>query len=283
MICKNCQNTLKENAHFCDECGAKVIQDKITFKALIIDVFINVFGVDSKLFLTLRMAARKPHVLVEEVIDGVRKRYMNPFAFLAVGAAISLLVFNYFSDDFKAVNNEINSSQVEEYKKKANLDIASIKGLSEKEKQKLEIEKKGAQIQLQFLDGMMNFMLQYYNLLAFVFVFLYAILSKWTFWKPHNFGEHIVMNAYFFGFTTYLSLLLFFLSILIHPSIYTYSILVYIIYYMFAFGKIYELSFFKNVLKLLRFFLGLLILFLLIMIIATLIVLGLAFLGYIKF
>ncbi len=283
MNCKNCQNSLKENAHFCDECGAKVIQDRITFKALIVDVFINVFGIDSKFFLTLRMAARKPQVLVHEVVGGVRKRYMNPFAFLAVGAAISLLVFNYFSDDFKAVNSEINASQVEEYKKKATMDIASMEGLTEKEKQKLEIEKKTAQFQLKFLDGMMNFMLQYYNLLAFVFVFLYAILSKWTFWKPHNFGEHIVMNAYFFGFTTYLSLLLFFLSILIHPSIYTYSILLYIVYYMFAFGKIYELSFFKNILKLLRFFLGLTILLLCIIFIGILIGVVLGFLGYIKF
>ncbi|WP_397447647.1 DUF3667 domain-containing protein [Polaribacter sp. R77954] len=282
MNCKNCEHPLSESAHFCVNCGAKVIQDRITFKALLVDVFINVFGIDSKFFLTLRMAARKPHILVEEVIGGVRKRYMNPFAFLAVGAAISLLVFNYFSDDFKAVNSEINAGQVEEYKKKANLDIASIKGISKKEKQKLEFEKKGAQLQLKILDGMMNFMLQFYNLLAFVFVFIYAVLSKWTFWKPHNFGEHIVINAYFFGFTTYLSLILFFLSMLVHPSIYMYSILIYIIYYMFAFGKIYDLSIWKNTLKLFRFLLGLTILFLAIVIVGFLVGVVLAYLGYVK-
>ncbi|MHB0753649.1 DUF3667 domain-containing protein [Polaribacter sp. M15] len=282
MNCKNCQHPLSEKAHFCENCGAKVIKDRITFKALLVDVFINVFGIDSKFFLTLRMAARKPHVLVSDVIGGVRKRYMNPFAFLAVGAAISLLVFNYFSDDFKAVNSEINSSQVEEYKKKANLDIASIKGLSEKEKQKLEIEKKTAQFQLKFLDGMMNFMLQYYNLLAFAFVFIYAVLSKWTYWKPHNFGEHIVINAYFFGFTTYLSLILFFFSMLVHPSIYMYSILIYIIYYMFAFGKIYDLSVWKNTLKLFRFLLGLIVLFLSVIIIGIIVGVILGLLGYIK-
>lgn len=283
MNCKNCEKTLEEKAQFCDNCGAKVILDRITFKALILDVIVNVFGFDSKFFVTLRTVARKPDTIIKDVLGGVRKRYMNPFAFLAVGAAISLLVFNYFSDDFKAVNSELNSAQIEEYKKKANIDIESMKDLSEKEIQKLQIEKKTAEFQLKFLDGMMNFMLQYYNLLAFLFVIIYAILSKWTFWKPHNFGEHIVINAYFFGFTTYLSLILFFLSMVIHPSIYTYSMLVYIIFYMYAFGKVYSLSIGKNILKLLRFLLGLVVMFILLMILTIAIGIAAGALGLIKF
>lgn len=277
MKCKNCENVLDQNANFCNNCGAKVVTERITFKVLITEVFINVFGFDSKFFLTLRMVARKPHEVISEVLSGVRKRYMNPFAFLAVGAAISLLVFNYFSDDFKRMNSEINSSQIEATKQKAEMDIASMKGLSEKEIQKLEIEKKGAQMQLRFLDGMMDFMLQYYNLLSFLFIIFYAVLSKWTFWKPHNFGEHVVINAYLFGFTIYLSLILFFLSLVIHPSIYMYSIFIYILFYMYAFGKLYKLSLPKNILKLFRFLLGLLILFVLFLIVGIVIGLIIAF------
>lgn len=261
MNCKNCNHQLKEGAHFCENCGAKVVLDRITFKGLLLELFINVFGFDSKFFYTLRMVAIQPHIVLSEVLSGVRKRYMNPFAFLAVGAAISLLVFNYFQDDFKAVNSDVNSAQIEELQRQANLDLTKLKDVSKNEMQKLAIQKKSAELQLKFLDGMMNFMLHYYNWLTFVFVFFYALLSKWTFWKPHNFGEHIIMNAYIFGFTLYVSLILFFLSMAINPAIYTYSMFLYIVFYMFAFGKLYKLSIGRNFLKLLRFLVGLLILF----------------------
>ena len=282
MNCKNCKHPLEENAHFCNNCGAKIVIDRITFKALLIDVFINVFGFDSKFFITLRTVAKEPHTVISEVLGGVRKRYMNPFAFLAVGAAISLIVFNYFDDEFRTVNSDVNSAQIEELKATAEMDIAAKKDLTKNEVQQLEIKKKGAQLQLNFLEGYMNFTLQYYNLFAFLFLIIYAALSKWTFWKPHNFGEHIVINAYIFGFTIYVSLILFFLSIVIHPSIYSYSMVLYILFYMYAFGQLYKLSIWKNILKLLRFILGLIILFIIAMIIGGAIGIALFFLGAIK-
>lgn len=282
MNCKNCEKLLEQDANYCNNCGSKVITERITFKALIVEVFINVFGFDSRFFLTLRMIAKKPHVVISEVLSGVRKRYMNPFAFLAVGAAISLLTFNYFEDDFKKINAEINSSQIQAYQEKANMDIAAMEGLTEKEIQKLQIEKKGAQMQLRFLDWMMDFMLRYYNLLSFLFIVFYAILSKWTFWKPHNFGEHIVINSYLFGFTLYLSLILFFLALVVHPSIYMYSIFIYIAFYMFAFGKLYKLSFWKNILKLLRFILGLAILIGILIVIGLIVGIVISYFGLVK-
>ena len=283
MNCKNCEKPLEENAHFCANCGAKIVIDRITFKALLIDVFVNVFGFDSKFFLTLRTVARAPHIVISEVLGGVRKRYMNPFAFLAVGAAISLVVFNYFDDEFRTVNSDVNSAQIEELKATAEMDISTKKNLTASEIQQLEIQQKGAQLQLKFLEGYMNFTLQYYNLFAFLFLIIYAALSKWTFWKPHNFGEHIVINAYIFGFTIYLSLILFFLSILIHPSIYVYSMALYVLFYMYAFGRFYKLSVWKNILKLLRFILGLIMLFILAMLVGAVIGIVLVILGVIKF
>lgn len=254
MNCKNCQRILEDNAKFCANCGAKVITDKTTFTQLISDIFINVFSFDSKFFNTLKEMITQPQVVISDYLNGVRKRYMNPFAFLAVGAALSLIIFNYFADDFIKINGSMNSEQMAETREKANMEIPE--GLSEKETKKLQIEKKGAEFNLKFTNGMMQFMLHYYNLLTFVFLFIYAILSKWTFWKPHNFGEHIVINAYIYGLTTYLSILLFLIAIAIHPSVYFFSILGYIIFYMYSFGRFYQLSFGKNILKLLRFLLG---------------------------
>lgn len=112
------------------------------------------------------------------------------------------------------------------------------------------------------MDTLNKFTLQYFNLFAFLFLIIYASLSKWTYPKPHNFGEHIVMNAYVYGFETYFSIIAFFLALVVHPSIYGYSLFTYFVYYLYCFGKLYKLSLGKSLLKLLRFLLGMAILFL---------------------
>ena len=266
MNCKNCQDSLEENAQFCDNCGAKVIIDRITFKQLITELIINVFGIDSKFFLTLRKMATKPDEVLKEYLLGVRKKYVNPFAFLAIGAGLSLLIFNYFADDFIAIQSNFNSEETAKIKEMADLDLSTLKNISEKELKILEAKKKVAQIQIKSMDKMLQFMLHYYNLLTFIFLPIYSLLSKWTYKKPHNYGEHIVINAYIYGFTTYFSIIAFFAAMLIHPSIYLFSMVAYIGYYLYAFGKLYNLSFGKSVLKLLRFLLGLILFSLIILI-----------------
>ncbi|WP_445748806.1 DUF3667 domain-containing protein [Polaribacter sp.] len=261
MNCKNCNHIIENDAQFCDNCGGKIVVQRITFKQLFLEFFINVFGVDSKFFLTLRKIATHPDEVINEYLSGVRKRYVNPFAFLAVGAGLSLLVFNYFADDFIAINNSIQSNQIKELKQKAELDLSSLKNTDEKQLQKLQIEKNTAQIQLKLMDGWMQFILRYYNLMTFIILLIYAVLSKWTFRKPHNLGEHVVINAFIYGFLTYITLIFFMLAIAIHPTIYSYSILIYVLFYMYAFGKFYKLSIGKSILKLFRFLLGFIVLF----------------------
>ncbi|MBU3012720.1 DUF3667 domain-containing protein [Polaribacter vadi] len=283
MNCKNCQNPLKENAHFCENCGAKVVVDKITFKNLFLDFFINVFGFDSTFFLTMRTILITPEKILKEYLGGVRKRYMNPFAFLAVSAGISLLVFNYFADDFIAINKSVNTSQLIQLEKDTKIDTSKMIDLSEKEKSKLERRKKTAEMQLKLNDGIMQFMLRYLNLLTFVFLFILAVLSKWTFWKPYNYGEHLVINAYIYGFANYLTLILFFLAIAFYPSIYFYSTLLYILFYIYAFGRFFKVSIWKNFLRTLKFLFGLAVVCLILFIITTIIVLLLSVMGVIDF
>lgn len=282
MNCKNCQNPLEEKTHFCNNCGAKVVLDRINFKNLLLEFFIVNFGIDSRFFLTMRKMVTDPDDVVNEYLEGVRKRYINPFAFLAVAAGLSVIIFNYFADDFIAIQNSVQSEQIKELKEKASVDISKLENLSAKEKQKKQIEKKVAQMQLDLTDKMWDFMLRYLNLLTFVFLLIYAVLSKWTFWKPHNFGEHIVMNGYMYGFVTYLTLIAFFLSMVIHPTIYMITILASILYYMYAFGKIYKLSIGENILKLLRFLLGLIIVVVILGIITVIIGFIIGALGLIK-
>lgn len=259
MNCKNCHEKLESNAQFCDNCGAKVVTNRVTFKQLILDLFITVFGVDSTFFLTLRKMVTHPEEVLNDYLNGIRKRYINPFAFLAVGGGLSLIIFNFYADEFIAINSSFQNEQIVALQKKADLDLSTVKNLSEKEFKKLEAEKKVAQTQIKINNGMMQFMLHYYNLLSFLFLIIYGAFSKWTFMKPHNFGEHIVINAYVFGFLTYVSIFFFLLAITVNPTFYYFSILLYIIYYMYVFGRFYKLSFGKNILKLLRFMVGLLL------------------------
>lgn len=117
----------------------------------------------------------------------------------------------------------------------------------------------------------LNFFLRYFNLMAFLFLPIYALYSKWTFRKPYNFGEHIVINAYLQGSTMYISLIAFFLAILINPKIYTFSIFVFMLYYLYSFSRLYQYNWKQIILSVLRFILVGIIFSIILMIVLVLI------------
>ena len=100
MRCKNCSHQLSNHTKYCEECGAKVILERITFKKLIIESFNQSFGWDNRYFLTFIGLLLRPHQIIKDYLQGVRKRYLNPFAFFAIGAAARLLVFSIFIDEY---------------------------------------------------------------------------------------------------------------------------------------------------------------------------------------
>jgi hypothetical protein len=253
MNCKNCKDPLEKNALFCDNCGAKVITSRITFKLLVSELFINVFGIDSKFFLTLKHLLTKPQDVLNDYLIGVRKRYVNPFAYLAVGAALSLIIFNFFSEEYKEIQGSINKDQISEMKEIAEKDLSTVKNISAEELKKLQKKQNSAKFTINFLEKYVNFILQNFNLIAFLFLPYYSLLSKWTYRKPYNYGEHIVINAYLQGTTMYFSIIAFFLAMLIHPLFFSISILLYILYYLYAFAQLFKLSILKTIGKLFKF------------------------------
>ena len=60
------------------------------------------------------------------------------------------------------------------------------------------------------MDSWAGFILRNFNIITFLFLPFYALLSKLTYTKPHNFGEHIVINSYILGTTMFLTLFSFF-------------------------------------------------------------------------
>lgn len=256
MNCKNCQHILEQHALFCDNCGAKVIKNRITLKFLLSELFGKVFGLDNKYFITLKKMFLAPQEVLNEYLIGVRKRYVNPFAYLAIGAGISLIVFSFFSDDFKIMMKSGGGVDFSETNTIVKEDLKDTKNISKKELETLKEEQHKAQITNKFLEKYSDFLLKYYNLVTFLFLPYYALLSKITFRKPHNYGEHIIMNAYLQGTTMYFSTVGFLISLTINvPLVFSLSVLFSIAYFSYAFKKLYQHSIKKTILKLLKFIL----------------------------
>ncbi len=252
MTCKNCENVLEDDALFCERCGAKVVKHRITFTLLLQELFAS-FGWDSLYFSTLKKMVFTPQVVLQGYLDGARKKFVNPFAYLAVGAALSLIIFNFFSKEFVDVNNSFNISTKNTWKEKAEMDISKLKNVSEQEVKKLKQEQKDAQMALKFGDAYFDIFVRYFNIISFLFIPFYALISHLTFRKPNNYGEHIVINSYLQGTTMYISILFFLLAMLISPKLYPFSTIAFILYYLFAFNKLYKLNFKQTLLKFLRF------------------------------
>ena len=258
MICKNCQTTFSDDSNFCLACGGKVIHERITFKALMKDISSNVFGWDNKYFVTLRAVIVRPHIIFKEYIDGTRKKYMNPFAFFAVAAALTLLVFNQFADEYVALSNELNEGQIELMDKAMHDDIEEMQ--KEKHIKAGEAIPDGAELAEEFKQEQLErnaeiqkSILKYFNLFAFVLLPIYAFMAFLVFGKPYNYGEHLVINAYTQGITFLITALFFLASLIISPKFYYFSMLVMVVFYTYVYSKLYRLTFGKSLLKVLKF------------------------------
>ena len=111
--CKNCKLEIIENNNFCNNCGAKVIKERITVKKLFSHLF-NALGWDSNFFITLRFLLFKPQTIIKEYINGTRKKYTNPFTFFAISLAVSLFVFNQYSEQFIRMSTMSDLQQTEQ-------------------------------------------------------------------------------------------------------------------------------------------------------------------------
>lgn len=243
MICKNCKELLISTNLFCSNCGAKVVQTRITVKSLFSDFANNIFGWDNKFFFTVRMLIQKPHVLFIEYIEGTRKKYMNPLSLLALGAAMAIFVFNFFAEDYLALNIETNKQTVETL---ANITKNQIGEGFDAVTYKKE--------QMEMITKISSFMLKYFNLLVILFLPFYTFLAFLTYRKPYNFGEHLVINSYIQGLSFLVTSVIFTISIFTDPSVYILTIVILILYYTYAYGKLHKLSVAESILKLFKFF-----------------------------
>lgn len=256
MDCKNCKSEITEKDNFCNNCGAKVIKERITVKSLF-SHFLNALGWDSNFFVTLRFLISKPQTILQEYINGTRKKYTNPFAFYAIILAISVLVFNQFSEQFiemMTVADILQTEQSESMLKPDNNEFPEVFSA------KVQIRENA------------EFQLKYFNLISFLILPIWTLIAFFVFRKPYNYGEHLIINTYLSGIVTFLNALSFIFGLFIGVNTLLYSIFISFLYYSYANKKLYKLSFGQLLFKILKFIgisLLIMIIFFLILLIAA--------------
>ena len=91
--CKNCGASLRSDFDYCPSCGAKIIRNRLTLKNVWQDISFQLFNVDNTFLKTFRHLFVFPQTVIENYISGIRKKYMNPISYFAIGITLSGLLF----------------------------------------------------------------------------------------------------------------------------------------------------------------------------------------------
>lgn len=115
MNCKNCNKALKDTQKFCDECGAKVIQNRLTPKVLAAQVNEQFLSIDNKFLKTFIDLFKNPEGVICGYINGTRKRYIDVLQYFAVSLTLAgfqaFLILTFFKEQLDVSNELMNSVQ----------------------------------------------------------------------------------------------------------------------------------------------------------------------------
>ncbi|WP_298760515.1 DUF3667 domain-containing protein [uncultured Psychroserpens sp.] len=249
MNCKNCHIELASESNFCNNCGGKVIRNRLTFRNLFEHISETFFNYDNKLLRTFIDLFKKPEAVIDSYVQGVRKRYVNPLSFLGITLTLSglsiFIIKKYYLEylDFsKLFTSEIFNNPTSQ---KMLADMA---------------------------NGGSAF--EYNSLIISAMIPILAIVSAVVFYdKRYNLTEHIILYMYSMSALLSTSVIVGILVLLVIPEHYlVYSMLFYVIifaYHCYALKRIFKLSALQLFLKVLLFFAVFIALYIILVIIMT--------------
>jgi len=244
MNCKNCAFLLTPNDNYCPNCGGKVIRNRLTIKNLLEHFSEQFLNYDNKFLQTFIHLFTKPEIVIEEYINGTRKKYVNVISYFAIAITVSGL--------YLVVINKLFP------------EVMKLPGF---------MQSPG---QAEFQSKNMAFVQEYQSLLMMLYIPFYALMAKLVFigFKKYNFTELIVIFMYsqsqmaiFIAIGTIIIMAFginFFITTLI-------SIPIMIIYTGFCLYRLYKLNFQEMILRSLIFLIVLVLACVLYIIILTLI------------
>lgn len=214
MQCKNCNYNLESHQNFCFECGAKVIRNRLTVKNLLAHFGETFFNYDNKFLQTFTALFKRPELVIDGYINGVRKRHVNVISYFAIAITISGLYLFILNKFFPEIMN---------------MGAMTQEGMEEVQKQT------------------MNFTQEYQSIIYMLMVPVYALISKIVFFnhKTYNYTEHVVINMYTSAHMAIVSSILVLILSVIGVSFMISSISIIpiqIIYTAYVFKRLFKLS-----------------------------------------
>ncbi len=239
MHCKNCNTSLDDQSGYCNNCGAKVIRNRLTIKNLFEHFSEQFLNYDNKFLQTFITLISRPEQVIDGYIKGIRKKYINPISFFAIGITLAGLQMFILSKFFPE-----------------GLDISSL-------------AQKG---QEEFSNNWMRTLLEYQSVVMMLYIPFYAIMSKIVFYnlKTYNYTEHLVIFLYLISQVTlilFIPTLLLIVSGLTLGDLTSFVLIFQIIYISYCFKRLFGLGNKSIILKVLFFLVVLLIFFILFIVI----------------
>ncbi len=249
--CKNCGNEF--SGIFCNKCGQKYINERITVKYILTNTFVSIFNINKGFIYTAKMLFINPDTVINDYINGKTKDYANPIKYLLILTGLSSFLYIYF--------NVFDAQQ------------DAIYGVvSDSSQNKLQF----------FIREKIKTYLNFISLILLPFM----SLSSFVIYKriKYYYAEHLIINSYFFAQITFLSLA-FFPILLIYKdliTVYTYANFIFAIgYYSYLSKKLFKYNIFKSTLKsIVTFILGYFLFSLFFIIIMILVVIISKLIGY---
>lgn len=230
MNCLNCNSKLNTNDSYCSGCGAKVVIDRPTFKGFVSEFGERVFTLDNSLFRTIATLISHPSKVVNGYLDGLRKRYVDPIRFLLLAVTFSGV------NAFLVKRGFFGEIDINRYIENVEQDDA----------------------QAEMFVNLMNFLIDYNNVIMFLTIPILALISKIVFYdlKKYSLFEHNVIYSYTYSlcaiFATIAYVLFTVLGFDYFALTWIFSLL-YIVYHIFALKNIFGLSLKQTLLKTLLF------------------------------
>lgn len=220
MNCKTCDHTLDLNSKFCSNCGAKIVDERLSLKGTWEEFIGPFFSWDNNFWRTFFGMFKNPKDVLEAYISGARKKYFHPFSYIILYATVAVFFYKFFPMDSIMDYSEGISDGYTASNSAGNVPKIDMKS---------------------FMESMMN----YYNFFVLLLLPLYAVTSYIVYRKKgHNFFEHLVFNSYIqtnLGFVSlFLQVVLVSLLGMTFQSYAALFMLVFVLYSLYVLKKLYN-------------------------------------------
>ncbi|WP_229368299.1 DUF3667 domain-containing protein [Fibrisoma limi] len=187
--CPNCSADLETTYQFCPQCGQNAHIHRFNLPHIFHEIFHALTHADKGVLHLLKELAIRPGIVAREyVLEGKRKKYINPFTFLVLMLGITLFVNSIFHPYTRESSTQPTSAT-------QSAEPAEVR-----------------QMRAKFMERRKNFQTfveKRNNLVIFLAIPLFALVY-WLFFLHSgiNYAEHFVAQVFFSGFYSLLTLAL---------------------------------------------------------------------------